>query len=193
MTDRPRQPDHPEGRLARLAHRLAEEDPTPVLARGVRIAMTVVPFAGFGLLLLAVLAVAGVRAAGLVASAEVGSFVLEHPRHGPLPGTGKIEGMIGVLWMWLRGYRLHVDWRKSLELWSRLGSAIDVEGLGALSKLFVHCCGDKVAPYDGALELYSRAAPPKELFGAEGGFHSSPLLPGKLRKRWIAWLASTLT
>jgi len=126
-------------------------------------------------------------------SAQMGSFVLEHPRHGPLPGMGKIEGMVSVLWMWLRGYRLHVDWQKSLELWSRLRSTIDVERLGALSKLFVHCRGDKVAPYEAALELYHRAAPPKELFGVERGFHSTPLLPGKLRKRWIAWLASTLT
>ena len=126
-------------------------------------------------------------------SAQVGSFILEYPRHGPLPGTGKIEGMMCVLWMWLRGYRLHIDWEKSLEIWSRLASIIDLERLGAFSKLFVHCKGDRIAPYESVLELYRRASPPKELFEAERGFHSTPLLPGRLRKRWIAWLASVLT
>lgn len=125
-------------------------------------------------------------------SAQVGSCILEYPRHGPLPGTGKAQGMISALWMWLRGYRLHIDWEKSMELWNRLGFIIDLERLGALHKLFVHCKGDRVASYDGVLELYRRAAPPKELIGVERGFHSSPLLPGRLRKRWMAWLASVL-
>jgi hypothetical protein len=105
---------------------------------------------------------------------------------------GKAQGMISALWMWLRGYRLHIDWEKSLELWSRLGFIIDLERLGALHKLFVHCKGDRVASYDGVLELYRRVAPPKELIGVERGFHSSPLLPGRLRKMWMAWLASVL-
>ena len=126
-------------------------------------------------------------------SAQVGSSILEYPRHGPLPGMGKIDGMICVLWMWLRGYRLLVDWEKSLELWSRLEFVIDLERLGAFPKLFVHCKGDKIAPYESVLELYHKTAPPKELFGAERGFHSTPLLPGRLRKRWTAWLVSVLT
>jgi len=126
-------------------------------------------------------------------SAQVGSLILEYPRHGPLPGTGKIEGMLCVLWMRLRRYRLHIDWERSLELWSRLRFIVDLERLGALPKLFVHCKGDRIAPYQSVLELYRRAAPPKELFGAERGFHSAPLLPGRLRRRWIAWLVSALT
>jgi len=101
--------------------------------------------------------------------------------------------VICVLWMWLRGYRLHVDWGKSLELWSKLGFVIDLERLGPSSKLFVHCKGDKIAPYDGVLKLYDKATPPKEFLGVERGFHSTPLLPGRLRKRWIAWLASALS
>jgi hypothetical protein len=95
--------------------------------------------------------------------------------------------------MWLRGYRLHVDWEKSLELWSKFGFVIDMEKLGPSAKLFVHCKGDKIAPYNVVLELYRRATPPKEFFVGERGFHSTPLLPGKLRKRWIAWLASALS
>jgi pimeloyl-ACP methyl ester carboxylesterase len=128
-------------------------------------------------------------------AAQVGGYILEYPRHGPLPGTRVVEGMICVLWMRLRGYRLHVDWGKSLELWNRLGPIIDIdmERLGAFPKLFVHCKGDRIAPYESVLELYRRAAPPKELFGAERGFHNTPLLPGRLRKKWIAWLVSVLS
>jgi hypothetical protein len=28
---------------------------------------------------------------------------------------------------------------------------------------------------------------------SKGGFHSTPLFPGKLRDKWINWLVSTLT
>jgi len=126
-------------------------------------------------------------------SARVGSHVLEYPRHGPLPGASRFEGVMCVLWMRLRNYRLQVDWEKSLEIWSKLGVVADIEKLGASPKLFVHCKGDKIAPYKGVVELYNKVAPPKELLDVERGFHSSPLLPGRLRKRWISWLVSTLT
>lgn len=126
-------------------------------------------------------------------AAQIGSFIFEYPRHGPMPGLGKLEGMISVLWMWLRGYRLYIDWKKSLELWSGLRLSTALEKLGSFPKLFVHCKGDKLTPYEGALELYRKAGPSKELFVAEGGFHVTPLLPGRLRQKWIAWLVSVLT
>lgn len=73
-TDSP--PGRPrEGRLARLAHRLAEADPSPVLPRAMRAAMTVGPFVGFGILLLAAFAVWGKEAAAWLAGAAVGSFI----------------------------------------------------------------------------------------------------------------------
>ena len=125
--------------------------------------------------------------------AEIGSFILEYPRHGPLPGSGKLLGMISVLWMWLRGYRLYVDWEKSLEFWAKAGLSSAFERLGAFPKLFVHCKGDRATSYQGVLELYRKVAPPKEFFLADGGFHTTPLLPGRLRRRWIAWLVSVLT
>jgi len=140
----------------------------------------------------------GGRAEGFLPSlyhkaAQIGSFILEYPRHGPLPGVGKLEGMISVLWMRLRGYRLYVDWERSLELWAKFRLPAAVERLGAFPKLFVHCKGDRATSYQGILELYRMVAPPKELFLAEGGFHTTPLLPGRLRRRWIAWLGAVLT
>jgi pimeloyl-ACP methyl ester carboxylesterase len=140
----------------------------------------------------------GGRAEGFLPSlyhkaAQIGSFVLEHPRHGPLPGLGKLEGMISVLWMWFRGYRLYVDWRKSLEIWANLKLSAAFERLGVFPKLFVHCKGDRATSYERVMELYRNVAPPKEFFLAEGGFHTTPLLPGRLRRRWVAWLISALT
>lgn len=126
-------------------------------------------------------------------AAQIGSFIFEYPRHGPLPGLGKLEGMISTLWMWLRGYRLYVDWGKSLEIWANLRLSAAFERLGAFPKLFVHCKGDRAISYQSVLELYRKVAPPKEFFLAEGGFHTTPLLPGRLRRRWVAWLISTLT
>ena len=140
----------------------------------------------------------GGRAEGFLPSlyhkaAQIGSFILEYPRHGPLPGLGKLEGIISVLWMRFRGYRLYVDWEKSLELWAKLRLSDAFERLGVFPKLFVHCKGDRAIPYQGVLELYRKVTPPKEFFLAEGGFHTTPLLPGRLRRRWIAWLVSILT
>ena len=140
----------------------------------------------------------GGRAEGFLPSlyhkaAQIGSFIFEYPRHGPLPGMGKLEGAISVLWMRFRGYRLYVDWEKSLELWTKLRLSAAFERLGPFPKLFVHCKGDKAISYQGVLKLYRKVVPPKEFFLAEGGFHTTPLLPGRLRRRWITWLVSMLT
>lgn len=126
-------------------------------------------------------------------AAQIGSFIFEYPRHGPLPGLGKLEGMISTLWMWLRGYRLRINWKKSMELWGRLKPVIAIEKVGAFPKLFVHCKGDRWTSYQGALELYEKAGPPKEFLLSKGGFHAYPLFPGRVRGKWIAWLVSILT
>ena len=75
MTHQPPQADHREGRLRALAHRLAEEDPSPALPRAVRVAMTIGPLAGFGVMLLGVYLAYGAGAASFLTLAEVGSFV----------------------------------------------------------------------------------------------------------------------
>ena len=124
---------------------------------------------------------------------KTGSLLLEFPRIGPIPGLGKIPGLIAMLWMWIRGYRLRIHLQDSLKHWGKLRPSVALEKLGALPKLFVHSRGDRLAPYEVALELYEKAGPPKEFMLAEGGSHATPLLPGKLRKRWISWLVSVLT
>ncbi len=97
MTPHPPQPDHREGRLARLAHRLADADPSPNLPRGVRAAMTVGPFAGFAVVLLVAFLVSGKGTAAWLAGAAVGSFI----------GFGKFVvfgGIFGDLLSSLFGY-----------------------------------------------------------------------------------------
>ncbi len=75
MSNDRQQAEHHEGRLARLAHRLAEEDPSPDLPRGARRAMTVGPFLGFGLILLATFVLWEREAAAWLLGAAVGSFI----------------------------------------------------------------------------------------------------------------------
>ena len=53
--------------------------------------------------------------------------------------------------------------------------------------------GDKWLVYKEVHRLYEIAPPPKNYILSEGGFHSAPLFPGKLRGRWISWLVSVLT
>lgn len=124
---------------------------------------------------------------------RAGSLIIEFPHIGPLPMLGKFQGMISRLWMWLRGYRLRINLEKSMESWVKLNPATAIEKIGAFPKLFVHCKGDKLTPYEGALKLYEKAGLPKEFLLSKGGFHAAPLFPGKLRGKWIAWLVSILT
>lgn len=118
---------------------------------------------------------------------------IEFPRFGFVLGLGVLRFLISMLWMGIRGYRLRIHPEKSLELWGKLNPLTVIEKIGAFPKLFVHCEGDKFSPYEGALKLYEKAGPPKELLVSKGGFHSAPIFPGKLRRKWIAWLVSTLT
>jgi uncharacterized membrane protein len=67
--------DRREGRLHHLAHRLAEEDASDTLHPGTRLAMTVGPLVGFGIILLVAVIVSGYRASAVLFTAEVGSFI----------------------------------------------------------------------------------------------------------------------
>ena len=122
---------------------------------------------------------------------NMGSAIKEYPRGGSLPVVEGIWGILSRLWMWLRGYRFRINWQLLLNLGGKL-KAIRVEGLGTFPKLFVHCKGDKAAPYEEMLGLYQRVEPPKELLVANWGFHALPLFPGRLRGGWISWLVSKL-
>ena len=119
-------------------------------------------------------------------------MAVEYPAAGPLPWLGTAQGLISRTWMWLRGYRLRINWRKSLEVWSKLRASLALSHINPIPLLFVHCQGDRAVPYQHSVALYEQAHPPKELFITSGGFHSTPLLPGKVRDRWVTWLVSTL-
>ena len=118
--------------------------------------------------------------------------IIELPRAGPMPGMSGLQGVISVLWMWVRGYRLRIHMVNAFTRMMRLKPSRSLERMGAFPKLFVHCEGDKLAPYQGALSLFEKARPPKDILLLKGGTHASPLMPGRLRKRWIGWLVSVL-
>lgn len=124
---------------------------------------------------------------------RAGSLIIEFPRFGPLPTLSSFHGMVSRLWMWIRGYRVRIKLVPNLDSWGILNPLTTVKKIGAFPKLFVHCAGDKQVPYKGTLKLYEKARWPKEILVAKGGFHASPLFPGKLRDKWIGWLTSTLT
>lgn len=122
---------------------------------------------------------------------QSGRAVFEYPRCGALPGYGRLTGLASTLWMWIRGYRARVHWRKALLVGQKMTS-LALERMGDFPKLFVHCGQDNVTPYQKALELYQRSEPPKEFLLTKGGFHSTPLFPGSVREKWVAWLVSAL-
>ncbi len=64
-----------EGRLHRLAHRLAEDDPSLKFPRRLRVAMTIGPFLGFGVILLFAWLLSSYRTAIWLALIEIGSFI----------------------------------------------------------------------------------------------------------------------
>ena len=115
----------------------------------------------------------------------------EYPRCGPLPGSRGLGGVAATLWMVIRGYHARVNWPKTFQI-GRMVKAVSLEHMGDFPKLFVHCAGDTLTPYDSAIEIYRRIEPPKEFLLSKGGFHASPLFPGKLRDRWVDWLATNL-
>jgi fermentation-respiration switch protein FrsA (DUF1100 family) len=118
--------------------------------------------------------------------------VVECPAAGPLPWLGTAQGLISRTWMWLRGYELRINWRRSLEVWSRLKASLALSRINPIPLLFVHCQGDREVPYQDSVSLYEQANPPKDLYITPGGFHSAPLLPGRVRERWMNWLIAVL-
>jgi uncharacterized membrane protein len=86
MDEQQSQADCGKGRLTRLARRLADQDPSAMLPRRLRLAMTVGPIVGLAVMLLAAYLYAGWVAAGFVAWIELGSFI----------GLGKFVIFLGV-------------------------------------------------------------------------------------------------
>lgn len=125
--------------------------------------------------------------------AKKGAAVMEYPRDGVLPWLGGAHAIVARLWMYLRGYKLCIDWQKYFMTLSNMKISTALQSLGHCPKLFVHCQGDKRTPYQTAIEFYQKAPEPKDLLLAKGGFHAAPLLPGNLRKTWISWVVAHLT
>ena len=119
-----------------------------------------------------------------------GGHVSRYPADGPLPW---LEGrpLRALSWVmgWLRGYRLRVDWRRTFDAWSRARPSIMIEAMAPRPTLFVHSRNDRTAPVEGAEILFMKAQGPKELFVRPGGFHSTPVKKGALRRAWVEWTA----
>ena len=123
---------------------------------------------------------------------RTGKDILEFPRMGPLPYTGWFNQQVSLAWMRLRGYTVRISSKPDVDSWKSLDPATNIPKLNSTQKLFVQCKGDRWLPFEKTLELYEKADQPKEFMHIDGGFHVSPLLPGKLRDRWMTWLTSVL-
>ncbi|MBI2853872.1 MAG: alpha/beta fold hydrolase [Chloroflexi bacterium] len=118
--------------------------------------------------------------------------VVEYPRHGPLPWVRGPATIPSWLWMKVRGYRLSIDWSQMDEMGGKGELSQALAHVEPIPILFVHCRNDMISPYDSMAKMYEMTRPPKQLIIHETGFHAAPLMRGKLRKQWVAWLASAL-
>lgn len=123
---------------------------------------------------------------------RTGNYIIEFPASGSFPMLGWFNGIVNRFWMWFRQYRLRIDLELDASSWLNLNPSINIDKVGALPKLFVHCKGDKWVPYENTVSLYDKAGSPKDLILTNAGFHVSPLLPGKLRRNWMSWLISKI-
>jgi pimeloyl-ACP methyl ester carboxylesterase len=119
--------------------------------------------------------------------------IVEYPKHGAFPWLKGIAALICRVWMYLGCFKVRVDWQKFIEAFPQMKMSAVLEKLEYCSKLFVFCEGDKVTPYRKYAVVYESACEPKELILAKGGFHTTPLLAGRLRSQWTGWLVKTLT
>ena len=122
----------------------------------------------------------------------LGTSILEFPRNGPLPYAGWLNQQISMLWMRFRKYRLCIDIDHDVKSWDEINPLENIEKVGNIPKLFVHSKGDKWLPYEKTIALYEKAQKPKEMILFERGFHVTPLLPGKLRGKWMEWIISII-
>ena len=117
---------------------------------------------------------------------------MEYPRDGSLPWVKGLMGLISQAWMRVAGYRVRVNWRRFFNVMGKARLSAVIRDLRDCAILFVHCDGDSIAPYTTAVALYETARSRKEIFLSEGGFHSTPLLAGRVLRDWTDWTANTL-
>jgi len=118
--------------------------------------------------------------------------VKEYPRDGAFPWLKGPLAVVSHLWMRIAGYRLRVDWQAFFETLKNAKMSTALRELKNCPILFVHCKGDYLTPYQAALELYEKVKQPKDILLASGGFHSTPLQRGSLRRDWTQWAVSAL-
>lgn len=123
---------------------------------------------------------------------ETKGEVKEYPRDGSIPWVRGLAGIISRLWMHIAGYRVRVDWNKFFHIFSRARLSAVIHELKDCVVLFVHCEGDAISPAASSVALYEMARCPKEILISQGGFHSTPLLAGSVRRNWTDWTAYTL-
>ena len=120
------------------------------------------------------------------------TLVKEYPRDGAFPWMKGPLAVVSHLWMRMAGYRLRVDWQAFFETLKNAKMSTALLELKNCPILFVHCKGDNLTPYQAALELYEKVKQPKDILLARGGFHSTPLQRGNLRRNWTQWTVSAL-
>lgn len=118
--------------------------------------------------------------------------IMEYPRDGSLPWVTGFSGVVSQMWMRIAGYRVKVNWSKFFKIFSRARLAAVVDELKDCAMLFVHCSGDSITPCATAVALYNTARGPRQILISSGGFHSTPLLAGRMRRDWTDWVANTL-
>jgi pimeloyl-ACP methyl ester carboxylesterase len=118
---------------------------------------------------------------------------MQYPRDGSLPWLTGAASILSQIWMRIAGYKVKVRWAEFARTVSTARLSAVVRELRDCEMLFVHCRGDGIAPSATAVALYESASGPKDILISEGGFHSTPLLAGKVRRSWTDWAVSTLT
>ncbi len=128
-----------------------------------------------------------------------GRTVFEYPQDGLIPGFSLFMGVFSWLWMRVRDYRMCVDWEASLASRTEHSLLTSLQNGIPCPLLWVTCGEDRRVSAGGVLVLLLYQSIPKprtgitkrELLYAKG-FHSTPLLPGKVRRQWISWLVNKL-
>jgi pimeloyl-ACP methyl ester carboxylesterase len=123
---------------------------------------------------------------------EEGEHIMEYPRDGSLPWVRGFAGFVSQIWMRVAGYKVKVDWKRFFDIFGKARLSAVVRDLRECAMLFVHCDGDNITPYTTAVALYETAIGPKEIQISMGGFHSTPLLAGRVRRNWTDWVVNTL-
>lgn len=133
--------------------------------------------------------------AAILASRQVmprALVALSCPPETPASWLAKPIALACPVWKRFAGFQLNANWQAFFQTLTKMKLSLVLSELRACSKLFVHCRGDHLTPYQLALRLYEKASSPKDLLLFEKGSHSAPLCSGRLHRRWIKWTVATL-